>query len=59
MTPTRKHTLRSLPGKEYSALQLMSMLFVGFKRIDPTKDVGFDLSAEYEAALALRGKERR
>ena len=55
--PARKHTLRSLPGKEYGALQLVSMLYVAFKSVDPTKDIGFDLSAEYEAALALSGHQ--
>lgn len=56
--PAKKHTLRTLPGKDYSPLQLVSMLYVAFKRIDASKDIGFDLSAEYDAALALRGEKR-
>ena len=31
---------------------------VGFKQIDPSVDVGFDLSKEYEQARALRQAER-
>lgn len=51
--PARKYTLKSLPGRPFSGLQLVSMMYVGFKRIDPSTDVGFDLSKEYEQALAL------
>ncbi|HEX8566130.1 MAG TPA: tetratricopeptide repeat protein [Pyrinomonadaceae bacterium] len=50
--PTPKYRLRSLPGN-YSGLQLVSMMYVGFKRIEPNMDVGFDLSEEYEAAQQL------
>ncbi len=49
---TPKYKLRSFPGA-YTGLQLVSMMFVGFKQIDPTVDVGFDLSREYEAAQQL------
>jgi hypothetical protein len=49
---TPKYTLRSLPGA-YSGLQLVSMMFVGFKQIEPTLDAGFDLSQEYAAAQQL------
>jgi tetratricopeptide (TPR) repeat protein len=51
--PTRKYTLNSLPGRSLTGLQLVSMMYVGFKGIDPSADVGFDLSTEYEQALAL------
>lgn len=52
-----KYTLRSLSGN-YTGLQLVSMMFVGFKKIDPSLDVGFDLSREYEAAKQLSASER-
>jgi len=51
--PAKKYALKSLPGRPFSGLQLVSMMYVGFKRIDPSADVGFDLSKEYEQALAL------
>ncbi len=55
---TPKYELRSLPGR-YTGLQLVSMMFVGFKQIDPSADLGFDLSREYEAAQQLApGKTR-
>jgi hypothetical protein len=49
---SKKYSLRSLPGN-YSGLQLVSMMYVGFKQIDPSMDVGFDLSKEYETAKQL------
>lgn len=34
-------------------MPLVSMMFVAFKQIDPSADLGFDLSREYEAAQQL------
>jgi len=53
---TQKYTLRSLPGR-FSGLHLMSIMYVAFKIIVPDHDVGFDLSREYQAALALHKKQ--
>ncbi len=53
---TQKYTLRSLPGK-FSGLHLVSMMYVAFKIIAPDENVGFDLSREYEVALALHEKK--
>jgi len=54
---TPKYSLRSLPG-QFSALQLVSYLYVALKKIAPDQDIGFDLSAEYEAAIALHGRSK-
>lgn len=54
---TPKYKIRSLPGT-YTGLQLVSMMFVGFKQIEPTLDLGFDLSKEYETAQQLFGSPR-
>ncbi len=48
----QKYELASLPGN-FSGLQLVSMMYVGFKQIAPEMDVGFDLSQEYDAAHQL------
>jgi tetratricopeptide (TPR) repeat protein len=48
--PSKKYTLNSLEGV-FTGLQLVSYMFVGFKRIAPDMDVGVDLSEEYEMAL--------
>jgi Flp pilus assembly protein TadD len=53
--PEQKYELRSLPGS-YSGLQLVSLMYVGWKRLQPEEDVGFDLSKEYEAALSLHDR---
>ena len=55
--PDPKYTLNSIPGERFSGLQLMCLMHVGFKRIDPTLDTGMDLEAAYHTALDLhRGK---
>ncbi|NLD44026.1 MAG: tetratricopeptide repeat protein [Chloroflexi bacterium] len=55
--PTPKYNLRSLPG-ESSGLRLLCLEYVAFKRVAPQLDIGFDLSREYEAALALHGQRK-
>lgn len=50
-TPT--YTLTSMEGS-FSGLQLVCYMYVGFKRIEPGLDAGFELSREYEKARALR-----
>jgi len=50
------YTLNSLEGS-FTGLQMVSYLYVGFKRIDPHLDVGIDLSEEYKMALDLIKKE--
>ncbi len=47
------YRLRTLPG-EFSGLHLVSIMYVAFQQIAPGQDVGFNLAAEYEMALAMR-----
>ena len=49
---TRQYTLTSLPG-EHSGLQLVCIMYAGMKALAVDANVGFDLAAEYEAALSL------
>jgi len=51
-SPDHKYVLKSLPG-EFTGLQLLCYMFVGFKFIDKTQDIGFDLSDEYAMALDM------
>ena len=44
--PSKKYQLRSLPG-DFTGLHLLCLEYVGFKIIDPTVDIGFDISAAY------------
>jgi len=50
--PTQKYQLRSLAG-EFTALQLVCLLHVGIKQLDPSQGSSFDIDKEYEAALAV------
>lgn len=50
--PEAKYTLRSMEG-QFSGLHLLCYMYVGFRQIDPTVDIGTDLAAEYEAAEAM------
>lgn len=56
--PTKTYKLRSLSGT-FTALQLLSYMFVAFKRISPDAETGFDLSGEYEAAKLMHAKEQK
>ena len=50
---TQKYTLTTLAGN-FSALNLVAIMYAGFKVLDPALDAGIDFKAEYDAALAMR-----
>jgi hypothetical protein len=45
--------LAPLPGEQFSGLQLMCMMHVGFKRVDPSVDPGTGLDDVYSQALRM------
>jgi len=49
----QKYTLTTLPG-QFSGLHLVSIMYAGFKQLDPDLDAGIDFKPEYEAVMALR-----
>ncbi len=51
--PKETHVLRSLPGRTFSALELLCIMYAGFKRIEPGIDIGMDLGEEWEMAERL------
>jgi tetratricopeptide (TPR) repeat protein len=53
----KKHALGSMGGR-FSELQLICFLYVGMRRVAPDKDIGFDLSSEYDVASAWRKEPR-
>lgn len=55
--PDKKYTLRSMPG-EFTALNIVCMMHVGIKKIDPGMGSGFDIDKEYEAALSMYKSEK-
>ena len=55
--PQETHVLRALPGKVFSALQLICIMYAGFKKIEPGMDIGVDLSEEWGMAERLEKSE--
>ena len=39
--PQESHVLRALPGRAFSALELICIMYAGFKRIEPGMDIGW------------------
>lgn len=54
----KKYTLTTLPGEAFSGLQLMCLMYVGLKDIEPTLDPGMDLGDAYQAALLLHNAQQ-
>ena len=52
--PERNYQITSLPG-DFTGIQLISYMYVGFQMIDPDIDIGFDLSKEYKIAKKMHG----
>ena len=40
--PEKKYTLSAYPGESFSGLQLMCLMYAGFKRIAPEQDTSMD-----------------
>jgi tetratricopeptide (TPR) repeat protein len=51
-----KYELRSLPGRKFSGLHLMCLMYAGFKRVAPEHDLGLDLNDPFLTALAMHGR---
>jgi hypothetical protein len=51
-----RYSLESLPGKDFSGLQLLCLMHAGVKHFDPRQNPGSGLDREYETAKALVGK---
>jgi Flp pilus assembly protein TadD len=55
--PEKKYELRSLPGK-FTGLNMVCIMYVGFKIIAPDHPPSFDLAAEYEVAKTMFEKRK-
>lgn len=53
--PDARYRLDSLPG-EFTGLQLLCLMHVGIRRLDPQADTGTGLDREYDLAVAMAGK---
>jgi len=52
------YTLRFLPGETFSGLQLICLMYVGFKRVQPEWETGIPLQEAYQRALAMYENQR-
>ena len=50
---SEKCTLRFLFGEWFSGLQLLAIVYVGFKQVNPELDTGLPLAEVYTNALQL------
>jgi tetratricopeptide (TPR) repeat protein len=54
----KKYYLDSIPGKEFTGLQLLAYMYSAFQVIDPFLDTGMNFKKEYETAKEVhKGKE--
>lgn len=49
----KKYRLNALPGEEFSGLQLMCLMHVGLRLVDPSHATGMDLEEPYQAAKGM------
>ncbi|MEK6657779.1 MAG: hypothetical protein AABY58_10110 [Nitrospirota bacterium] len=52
----KKYHLESIPGKEFSGLQLLAYMYSAFQVIDPFLDTGMSFKKEYEMAREMLQK---
>lgn len=52
----KHYNLASIPGKQFSGLQLLAYMYVAWQEIDPTKNVEINFKNELEQAKRLIGK---
>jgi len=48
VNPDKKYALKSIPGKEFTGLQLLAYMYAAFQVIDPFLDTSLDFKKEYE-----------
>jgi hypothetical protein len=53
----KKYHLNSIPGKEFTGLQLLAYMYAAFQVIDPFLDTGLKFKKEYETAKEMHKAE--
>lgn len=56
-SPDARYSLKSIPKTKFSGLELMCLMYAGFKQISPEMDAGIDLGTEYQQALGIWKKK--
>jgi len=49
----RKYSLAALPGEKFNGLELMCLMYAGFRRVAPDQDVGMPLEEPFMKALSM------
>jgi hypothetical protein len=52
-SPDKQYTLQSLPGEQFSGLQLMCLMHTGLKHVEPSADPGTGLDDAYSTAVMM------
>jgi len=55
--PQESYVLRAMPGRVFSALELICIMYAGCERIEPGMDGGEDLGEEWVMAERLMGEK--
>jgi hypothetical protein len=50
----KKYHIDSIPGKEFTGLQLLAYMYAAFQVIDPFLDTGMKFKKEYEMAKEMK-----
>lgn len=50
--PNKTYPLKTIPGN-YTGLNVVCIMYAALQQVAPDQDVGFDIKAEYEAALRI------
>jgi Tfp pilus assembly protein PilF len=53
----KKYTLKSIPDKEFTGLQLLVYMYAAFQVIDPFLDIGLNFKKEYDVAKSMHKKD--
>jgi len=51
--PNSRYSLKSLPGEQFTGLQMLVFMYVGFKKIDPNVNTGLDFEDAYQTAIKM------
>ena len=53
----KQYELRSIPGERFSGLHLLSLMYVGFQRVNPSLDLQLPFEEAYRKALTMFGEK--
>lgn len=56
VTAGKTYTLKSVPGEKLTGLQLLCMMYVGFKAVEPSLNTELNFDKEYDLALEAYNK---